>query len=154
MFYKKFYPTAFKAYYVYMRKLVLNISALTIMLSLGSVLFVSMLNFNHAIDEHEMTAGMTDCPFMAHDENLCPMTALSHLSMLRGLFETTLPTIRTLTLVIGVALVPLFFTFKMKPLLRLHSHTFLRWRKNVTHRFSYRPFQDLFSRGILNPKLF
>ncbi len=154
MLFIRFYLTAFKAYYINMRKLVLNISALAVMLSLGSVLFVSILNFGHALDEHGMTARMTDCPFMAHEETLCPMTAFDHLSMLRGLFETTLPSILTLTLVIGVALVPLFFTLKLKPLLRLHSHAFLRWRKSVTYRFSYRPFQDLFSNGILNPKLF
>lgn len=137
-----------------MRKIVLNISALVIILSLGSVLFVSILNFGHAFDEHGMNTGMTNCPFMTHEETLCPMTVFDHLSMLRDFFETTLPNILTLTLTIGEALVPLFFTFKLKPLLRLHSHAFLRWRKNVTYRFSYRSFQDLFSRGILNPKLF
>ena len=137
-----------------MRTVVLTITTLAILLSLGSVLFVSVLNFSHAFNEHEMASGMADCPFMAHGESLCPMTAFDHISMLKGIFESTVPSIVTLTLVIAVALVPFLFTPKLKPLLRLHSHTFLRWRQRVIYRFSYRPYQDLFSRGILNPKLF
>lgn len=137
-----------------MRTFALTIVALAIMLSLGSVLFVSVLNFSHTFDHHEMASGMADCPFMTHEETICPMTTLDHLFALRSLFETTIPGIVALTLIVGVALAAFIFAPKLKPLLQLHAHTFLRWRQRSTYTFPYRLFQELFARGILHPKLF
>lgn len=137
-----------------MRKLVLYITVMAIMLSFGSVFFVSTFNLGHTFDEHGVTIGMTDCPFMSHEETICPMTALDHLTILRSIFETVLPSIVTLSLIIGIALVVYFYNTKLKPLFRFHTNTFLQWRASVTYCFSYRLYQDLFSRGVLNPKLF
>ncbi len=134
-------------------RLMFLISTLTLLLSLGGIIFVSTINFNHHFSEQEMTSVITDCPFMEHGETICPMTAFDHILILKSIFETTIPNIVTLITISGVLISFLIFP-KLKPFLYLHSHTFLRWRQSVIYLFSYRPLQDLFSRGLLNPKLF
>lgn len=139
---------------MFIMRFILSITTLLLLLAFGSVLFVSTIDLTHSYSEHGMSSGMTNCPFMAHGETLCRMTALDHLIMLRSIFETVLPSIITLTLIVGVVLVAYLYIPKLKPLLQLHAHTFWRWRISVSYRFSCRSYQDLFSQGILHPKLF
>ncbi len=132
----------------------LTVITLSLLLSYGSMLLVSALNFHHTSDAHGMTMGLAECPFMAHEETICPMTAFDHLTVLRHLFETIVPSIVTFTLTLGGVLVSLLFASTLTPLLRLQAHTFLRWRQRSSYAFPYRLFQELFARGILHPKLF
>lgn len=134
-----------------MRTNILISTALLLLLSLGSVLLVSVISLSHTTAESHLATGMHDCPFMAHEEALCPMSAFDHLAMLGEIFKTTLPGSITLSFA-ALLLVPLVLI--PKPLTRLPAHTFWRWRWRVLSRFSPRPLQLLFSQGILHPKLF
>lgn len=131
-----------------------SIVALVLLLTFGSIVFVSAFNFSNALTEHGAMQGMDDCPFMTHSETLCPMTALDHLMTLRSIFETVAPSISTLLFAVGVALTSCFFASKQRPLLQRRVRTFLRWRAFITYSFFYRLYQELFARGILHPKLF
>lgn len=135
-------------------RFILSITALFFILIVGSVLFINTLNFTHGFDEHELYEGMTDCPFMSHEETICPMTILDHISVLRSIFETILPNIVSITLIAGVLLITYLHTPKFKNLFRISTNILWRWRIFVTYSFSYRRYQDLFSQGILHPKLF
>lgn len=131
---------------------VLAITALTILLSLSSILFVSVFSFGHH-GTHHLTHS-EDCPFMSHEEAVCPMSALDHLSLLRSIFETVLPDLISLTVAIGALALVFYLEPVVRPRWRIHTRTFLRWRRLVIHHFEYRLFQSLFARGILHPKLF
>lgn len=124
------------------------------LLIIGSVLLVNTITFSHSSNEHGIYKEMTDCPFMSHEETLCPMTILDHISIFRSIFETILPSIVSITLIAGVLLITYLHAPKLKNLFRIHTHTLWRWRIFVTYSFSYRLYQDLFSQGILHPKLF
>ena len=110
--------------------------------------------FAHMSMGMDMSGGMTDCPFMESGEVICPMNLADHFSAWKAAFVSVTPTIVTLMLVAGaVALtastIPFLFTSRRKPIpVRLNA---LRMR---TYSFSYRPLQELFSNGVLHPKLF
>ena len=114
-------------------------------------MFASLFHMSTGID---MTGGMTDCPFMERGEVICPMNLADHIGAWKAAFVSVAPTIVTLLVVAGaVAFIastaPFFFSSKRKPIpVRLNA---LRIR---TYSFSYRPLQELFSSGILHPKLF
>lgn len=137
-----------------MQPIISKLLVLVLLLSFAGVLFVGTINVSHSFDEHGMSSGMTDCPFMTHEETLCPMTALDHLAMLQNIFEATLPSIIMLTFIVGMILITFPSLPKLKTPLRPHMHTFWRWRRSVLYHFSYKLYQDLFSQGILHPKLF
>jgi hypothetical protein len=117
---------------------------------LGSM-FLSLFHMSTGMD---MTGGMTDCPFMERGEVICPMNLADHIGAWKAAFVSVTPTIVTLLVIAGtVAFIastaPFFFSPKRKPIpIRFNA---LRVR---TYSFSYRPLQELFSSGILHPKLF
>lgn len=114
-------------------------------------MFVSLFHMSTGMD---MTGGMSDCPFMAHDEVICPMDLADHIGAWKSAFLAVTPTIVLLLSAVGAAalvttVAPYLFTPKRKPVPILHGQ--LRER---TYAFSYRPLQELFSNGILHPKVF
>ena len=114
-------------------------------------MFVSLFHMSTGMD---MTGGMSDCPFMAHEEVICPMDLADHIGAWKSAFLAVTPTIVLLLSVVGaIALIstvaPHLFTPKRKPIPILQKQ--LRER---TYTFSHRPFQELFSNGILHPKVF
>jgi hypothetical protein len=122
--------------------------------ALGSVLLVSVVGVAHAPREHDMVNTRTDCPLMAHEESLCPMTALHHVALLRMLFEAALPGVVTLVLVLGAAVFIGFMRMKQCWHIRYRLPVLFRWRTSVLSHFSCRQYQDLFASGILHPKLY
>lgn len=127
---------------------IVSIAILTVFLG---AMFASLFHMSMGMD---MAGGMTDCPFMEHSEVICPMNLADHMVAWKAAFVSVVPTIVTLLLVAGaVAFIastaPFLFGPKRKPIpIRLNV---LRTR---TYSFSYRPLQELFSNGILHPKLF
>ena len=129
-------------------KRIVSIAILTVFLG---ALFVSLFHMSAGMN---MTGDMTDCPFMEGGEVLCQMNLADHIGAWKDTFVSATPTIVTLLVVVGtIAFVasapPVFFGSNRKPIpIRFNT---LRTR---TYSFSYRPLQELFSSGILHPKLF
>lgn len=115
-------------------------------------MFFSLFHMSTGMD---MSGSMTDCPFMAYEEVFCPMNLADHIGAWKSVFTSTTLTPTLLLAVVGVALL----VASIAPnLLRKKIHYFStpipRWLEIRTYTFSYRPLQELFSNGILHPKLF
>jgi len=101
-----------------------------------------------------MSGGMTDCPFMSHEEVVCPMNLVDHIGVWKSVFLSVLPNITLFLLIAGVAT----FIVSVAPnLLQKIQYTSLPlsiYLQSKTPTFLYRPLQEMFSNGILHPKLF
>lgn len=125
------------------------VSKLFIILFLSSM-FVSLFGMS----QMNMSAGMTDCPYMSHEEVICPMNLTDHIGAWKSVFLSIVP---SLTLLLAVAGMAVFVTSVAPNLLRkieYASPPLQKWLQVRTYTFSYRPLQELFARGILNPKLY
>ncbi len=99
-----------------------------------------------AVSGHHHAPG---CPFMPGEQAMCEMNAFDHIAAWQSTFTTTLPVVFVLTLFTALAFV---FTWRLwypPPDLVLASVTY-RQRAKVPLVPLY---QQLFSRGILNPKI-
>ena len=102
----------------------------------------------------DMSGGMTDCPFMEHGEVICQMNLADHIGAWKSAFLSVLP---ALTLLLAAAGVAIFVASVAPNLLQKTRYLQPAIRKRFrprTYTFSYRPLQELFSDGILHPKLF
>jgi len=102
----------------------------------------------------EMTGAMPDCPFMTHQEVMCAMDVSEHISAWKEAFLAVTPVILLLIIATGAVaslgkLIPTFFPRKLSTIYICYRH----YQKR-THPHTYRPLQELFSNGILQPKLF
>ena len=116
---------------------------------LGSM-FVSLFHMS-SMDMH---AGMSDCPFMSHEEVICPMNLTDHIAVWKSVFSSVAP---TLTLLFAIAGTAVLLASVAPNLLRrfVHSPPLIAiWIREKIYTFYYRPLQELFSKGILNPKLY
>ncbi len=116
------------------------------------LMFVSLFQMS---GQGDMSHGMTDCPFMSHEEVICPMNLTDHIGVWKSVFATFVPTAVTFLLVLAGAgflgATKSYFLYKWKLLLILvHS----RQLQQKTYTYVLRPLQELFSNGILNPKLY
>jgi len=126
------------------------IAAITLTLVLG-VMFISLFHMSMGMG---MSGGMTDCPFMEHGEVICPMNVVDHMEAWKSAFLSVVP---ALTLLLAVAGLAVFIASVAPNLLRKIQYAAppsSRWLQARTYTFSYRPLQELFSSGILHPKLF
>ena len=117
-----------------------------------SVMFLSLFHMPVGMD---MSGSMSsDCPFMSHEEVICSMSTLDHLTAWKSAFMAVLPSLTLLLLVIA-AVVPIL-SVAPNLLQRQRYRTVLptRYLSERTYSYSYRPLQELFSNGILHPKLF
>lgn len=102
----------------------------------------------------DMTEEMSGCPFTAQGETICSMSALDHIRTWQSTFVATIPGLTLLLSVLAVTLMILSVApnVLLKPKYRIPVIS-----KEIVERvytFSYRPLQELFSSGILHPKLF
>jgi hypothetical protein len=119
------------------------------------LMFVSLFHMSGSMD---MSVGMSDCPFMTHEEVLCPMNLSDHITAWKSVFFTLIPPTITMLLVLGLAVFIVSITTRYIRKLNRHWISILilvKWRqlKNEIHSYFYRSHQELFARGILNPKL-
>jgi hypothetical protein len=114
-------------------------------------MFFSLFHMSMGMD---MSGGMSDCPFVSHEEVICPMNLADHIGAWKSVFLSVVPAI-TLLLAVG-GIVGLMVSVAPNLLRRLQytSPPTLKWLQFRTYTFYYRAFQDLFSSGILNPKLY
>jgi hypothetical protein len=101
-----------------------------------------------------MSAEMTDCPFMANSEVICAMNVSDHIGAWKSVFLSTVPTLILLLAVAGVAVFIASIAPNLLRKINYASPPLLRWLEIRNYSFSYRPLQELFSNGILHPKLF
>lgn len=119
------------------------------------LMFVSLFSLSGSVQVSHGSHGMGTCPFMMDQEVLCGMSVSEHLSAWKSVFSTAIPSVFALFLTLGTALLltstaPFLLR---KPILRYRA----KWRYCL-YRYIYshavRPLQELFSSGILHPKLF
>jgi hypothetical protein len=119
------------------------ISATMILLFLG-VMFGGFLHMSSGMD---MSLGMADCPFASNKETICPMSAADHITEWKEIFLSVLPNLTLLLLL--AAIIPNLLSKRMFANFKLREY-----KKEFANAFTYRPLQELFSSGILHPKLF
>ncbi|MCA9367835.1 hypothetical protein KC887_06280 [Candidatus Kaiserbacteria bacterium] len=123
-----------------------------VMSFLLGAMFVSLFVMSAGMD---MSGSMTDCPFMAHEQVLCPMNLVEHIAAWKAAFTLVLPILYIL-LGLGVVLVGLpslapHLLHQVK-LWTLHQSPTARPTKWIT--YPVRAYQELFASGVLHPKLF
>lgn len=126
------------------------LAGLTLSILLGAM-FVSLFHMSMDMD---MVASGSDCMFMSHQETICPMSVADHLGAWQSAFQAVAPSFVLLLVTLGAVAVvattfPQLLTSKPKPIPILQ-----RQLRERTYAFSYRPLQELFSKGILHPKVF
>ena len=123
----------------------------TILLFLLGTMFVSLFHLSMGMD---MMGGTTDCPFMSHQEVVCQMNLADHIGAWKDTFLSVVPTLTLLMAVAGIAMLVASVAPNLLQKTLYTSPPVCRWLLTKTYTFSYRPLQELFSSGILHPKLF
>jgi hypothetical protein len=130
--------------------------AAKIMTSILFVFFLGAMFFSlfHMSMGMDMSQGMSDCPFMSHEEVICPMNLIDHIDAWKSTFLSVVSAFTVLFVAIGAAvLIP-----SIAPNLLLKIQFALpavrKWLHAKIYTFSYRLLQELFSKGILHPKLY
>lgn len=121
-------------------KPIIAIFVLVAYLALGSFLMMGMM------DHHHMAMG--GCPFMPGEHAICQMDAFDHISAWQSAFVSVVPTILILSMLAAVVVLAWRHWYP-PPNLVLASVAY-RERARITIVPLY---QQLFSRGILNPKI-
>jgi hypothetical protein len=114
-------------------------------------MFFSLFHMSMGMD---MSGGMTDCPFMAHEEVVCQMNLADHIGAWKSVFLSTAPMLMTLLAVSGVALLVASVAPNLLRKKQYAPRSLHRWLEVRRYTFSHRPLQELFSSGILHPKLY
>ena len=128
-----------------------------IILGLISFLLLVLMGPSHAMAgmERDSDGAMGGCLFTGMVE-ICQMTFAEHLLQWQSLFEMTVSkNARAIVLLLGIMVVAVF-VFKRHLLMRFGYYT-TRWRLYVRHHPNFKLFfhlRDVFSRGILNPKVY
>lgn len=116
-----------------------------------SVLFLSLF---HMPASMEMGGEMSDCPFMTHEEVLCSMSTIDHIAAWKSAFTAIAPSFVLLLLTLVAVALVLAVAPNLLLSQRYRQHILSREVCDRIYTFSYRPLQELFSNGILHPKLF
>lgn len=125
--------------------------ALTAIVFFLGTMFFSLFHMSMGMD---MSGGMSDCPFMTHEEVICPMDFADHLGTWKSVFLAVVPTLVILLVIVSVAVPIASIAPNLLRRIQSASPPQSRWLKARTYTFFYRSLQELFSNGILNPKLF
>ncbi len=130
--------------------------ALTIATALGGILLLSILAYAPVHSPHGHTVPLThgDCPFMGHEESICPMNLLEHLSLLEDIFAAGTPSLPTLLLLVGALLLASVIPTKRRLLHKEPERVRWRWLRTRSYTFGRSALQEHFARGILHPKIF
>ena len=129
----------------------MKLIASTILLFLLGTMFVSLFHMGIGMD---MSDGMTDCPFMSHQEVVCQMNLADHIGAWKSVFLSAVPALTLLLAVAGIAIFVASVAPNLFGKMQYISPPLCRWLETKTYTFIYRPLQELFSNGILHPKLY
>lgn len=129
----------------------MKLLASTILLFLLGTMFVSLFHMSMGMD---MSGSMTDCLLMERGAVICPMSLADHIGAWKSAFLSTVPTLTLLLAVAGVAVLVASVAPNLLRKIQYASPPLTRWLQTRIYTFSQRPLQELFSKGILHPKLF
>jgi len=102
----------------------------------------------------DMSGGMTNCSFMSHEEVICPMNLADHVGAWKSVFLSVTPAITLLFAVAGAVILVTSVAPNLLVKMQCVSPSPGKWLQVRLYTFSCRPLQELFSAGILHPKLF
>lgn len=128
-----------------------RITALVFILLFLGAMFGGLLHMTMGMD---MAGNMTGCPFMSNGEVLCSMNTLDHISAWQSAFAAVAPSFALLLLALGAVAIVLAVAPNLLLRQRYQIRQLPRDVRERIYTFSYRPLQELFSSGILHPKLF
>lgn len=117
-----------------------------------STLFLSLFHLSSGMS---MDGSMMDCPYVSHEEVICPMSLLDHITAWKAAFISIAPTLFTLaglliSAILTVSVAPNLLRKVRLWLLKIPVHR----RHSQPINYIVRPLQELFSSGILHPKVF
>mgnify|MGYP001258635514 CR=1 FL=1 len=120
------------------------------------LLFIGAMfsGFFHMTMTMDMVDDASGCAFMSSGKELCNMSVAEHISTWQSTFLATMPVFNLLLLALAAAVI--IFTVAPNLLLKQRFRVSIIPKEIVerVYTFSYRPLQELFSSGILHPKLF
>lgn len=128
--------------------------AVLLLLSLVTMILFMVVETTQHHDTHAHHVSMIDCPFMGHEETLCPMTIIEHIGAIRQILEMTVPHILFLIAACGYVLLSFHISYLYALRMRVLIRTVRIWRTRVLYTFAYKWLGDLFSYGILHTKIF
>jgi len=128
----------------------MKVIGVTILLFFISSMFVSLFHMSHM----DMQTGVSDCPFMSHTESICPMKLLDHVSAWKTAFFSAVPELTLLLATIGFGMLLASVAPNLLRRIVYASTQVSQQLRERIYTFFYRLLQELFSRGILNPKLY
>lgn len=101
----------------------------------------------------DMKTGMSDCPFMSHEEVICPMNLVDHIGAWKSSFFSAVPALTLLLAIAGTMVLLASVAPNLLRRIRCAPPLLVKWIQERTYTFCLRPLQELFSQGILNPKV-
>lgn len=126
------------------------LSVFVLVVFLGTMFF-TLFHMSMGMD---MSEGMAGCPFMSHEQVICPMNLADHIGAWESAFVAIVPTLILLIAILGSVAFIISIAPNLIRKIRYLSLPLNRCFHKRTYAFSYRPLQELFSSGILHPKLF
>lgn len=108
----------------------------------------------HMTSAMDMSGDMSGCAFMTHGEAICSMNTLDHISAWKSAFTAITPSLTLLLLALAAVAIVLAVAPNLLLRQRYRPQILPREVRDRIYTFSYRPLQELFSSGILHPKLF
>lgn len=120
------------------------------LLFLGTM-FGSLFHMSMGMD---MTGEMSGCPFMLQSEVICQMNLADHIEAWQSAFSAVVPLLTLLLSALAAAVLILSVAPNLLLKQKFREPPFSRELLHRTYSYSYRPFQELFSNGILHPKLY
>lgn len=127
------------------------VASITLALVLGTM-FIGLFHMSMGTD---MSGGMTDCPFMVHEEVICPMNLADHMEAWQSVFLSVAPTLTSLLALAGLTVLLASAAPNLLQRIRYFSPPLLQAElKPRNYTYWYRPLQELFASGILHPKLY
>jgi hypothetical protein len=125
-------------------------------LALGVFIFVSFLGLSLGMTMKSDGVIKPDCPFMSNTASVCKMSPLEHIAMWQSVF-TTLPLKEKILLTFGLlafALALFLLVRFFQRLLKYQNLFYLERYRYLQKIFIPHSLQELYSSGILNPKIF
>ena len=127
---------------------IISVGLLTFFLG---TMFFSLFHMSMGMD---MSGGMSDCPFMSHEVMICPMNLADHIGAWKSVFLSVAPTLTLLLAAAGFGVLAACVAPNLLQRICYASPPQNRWLEFERYTFSYRSLQELFSSGILHPKLY
>lgn len=130
------------------------ISKIVMILTLAAFLAVGIFGISHAFGmEMDKEGKMGGCLFI-QEASICNMNTLEHITAWQSMLTSLPNTVNLLILFLGLVLVS-FLRLRFQP--NAPDNLLFAWKRyslDSNSQSIHNPLQELFSRGILHPKLY